>query len=97
MSLVSEPTATLEQALAHASRLLATDPALAGEQATEILRVVDNHPAALLLLGASHTARGNPQRAIEILGPLVDSQPNSARSHLELGIALGRVGRGEEE
>jgi tetratricopeptide (TPR) repeat protein len=96
MSLVSEPTATLDQALAHASRLLATDPALAGEQAIEILKVVDNHPAALLVLGASYTACGNAARAIGILGPLVASQPNSARSHLELGIALGCVGRGEE-
>jgi predicted Zn-dependent protease len=96
MSVVSEPTTSLDQALAHASRLMAVDPVLAGEQATEILKVVDNHPAALLLLGASYTARGDAQKAIEILGPLVANQPNSAKSHLELGIALGRVGRGEE-
>ena len=31
MSTVSEPTASLERALAHATRLLETDPALAGE------------------------------------------------------------------
>jgi tetratricopeptide (TPR) repeat protein len=96
MSLVSEPTASVDRALAHASRLLAVDPALAGEQANEILKVIDNHPAALLVLGASYVARGDAERAIEILGPLVASQPNSARSHLELGIALGRVGRGDE-
>jgi len=95
MSLVSEPTASVDQALAHASRLLAVDPVLAGEQASEILKVIDNHPAALLVLGASYIARGDDQRAIEVLGPLVASQPNSARSHLELGIALGRVGRGD--
>jgi Flp pilus assembly protein TadD len=96
MSLVSEPTGSLDQALAHASRLLATRPELAGEQAAEILKVVENHPMALLVLGTSHTARDNAPEAVEILGPLVRSQPNWAMAHLELGIALGRVGRGEE-
>ena len=96
MSLVSEPTASLDQALAHASRLLASDPALAGEQATEILKVVENHPMALLLLGASYSARGNAHQAAEILGPLSVAQPNWAMAQLELGIALGRTGRGEE-
>ncbi|MFA6986098.1 MAG: sulfotransferase [Arenimonas sp.] len=93
---VSEPTTSLDQALAHASRLLASDPALAAEQATEILKVVENHPMALLLLGASHSARGNSQQAAEILGPLSVAQPNWAMAQLELGIALGRAGRGEE-
>jgi len=93
---VSEPTASLEIALAHASRLLATDPALAAEQATEILKVVENHPQALLLLGASHSARGHAGRATEILGPLALAQPQWALAHFELGIALGRAGRGEE-
>ncbi|RQW77115.1 MAG: hypothetical protein EHM62_08895, partial [Methylococcus sp.] len=72
---MSEPTASVDQALAIASRLLASNPALAGEQATEILKVIDKHPMALLLLGASHTARGNPGKAVEILGPLVIAQP----------------------
>jgi tetratricopeptide (TPR) repeat protein len=95
MPLVSEPTGSLDQALAHASRLLATNPELAGEQATEILKVVHNHPMALLVLGASHSARGNAQQAVEILGPLARANLNWALAHLELGIALGRVGRGE--
>ena len=96
MSLVSEPTASLDQALAHASRLLGSDPALAGEQAIEILRVVENHPMALLLLGASHSACGKAQQATEILEPLSAAQPNWAMAQLELGIALGRAGRGDE-
>ncbi|MFC5576587.1 tetratricopeptide repeat-containing sulfotransferase family protein [Lysobacter niabensis] len=95
MSQQSEPTATLEAALAHASRLLDTDPALAGEQATEIIRAVGQHPMALLLLGASHNARNDPRQALEILRPLADAQPRSARTQLELGIALGRTGQGD--
>ncbi len=93
---MSEPTASLDQALAHASRLLASDPALAGEQAAEILKVVENHPMALLVLGAAHSACGNPKQAAAILGPLSVAQPNWANAQLELGIALGRAGRGEE-
>src|SRR5688572_11157134 len=95
MSEQSEPTVTLEAALAHASRLLDTDPALAGEQASEIIRTVGQHPMALLLLGASHNARNNPRQALEVLRPLAEAQPGSAHTQLELGIALGRTGQGD--
>ena len=92
----AEPMASLEVALAHASHLLATDPVLAGEQATEILKAVDGHPMALLLLGASHSAQGHAERAIEVLTKLVRQQPRWAAAQAELGIALGRARRGDE-
>jgi Flp pilus assembly protein TadD len=92
----AEPTASLEIALAHAARLLASDPALAAEQATEILRVVGDHPLALLLLGASHCACGEANKAIGILDPLAAAHPQWAQAQLELGIALGHAGRGGE-
>ena len=95
MNHVPEPTGSLDQALAHASRLLATDPELAGVRATEILKAVENHPMALLVLGASRSACGNSQQAVEILGPLAESHAHWAMAHLELGIALGRAGYGE--
>ncbi len=93
---VAEPTASVDVALAHARRMLATEPALAAEQATEILRVAANHPQALLLLGASYTARGDAEQAATILGQLATTQPNWAQAQLELGLALGRAGRGNE-
>ncbi|MGO4551827.1 sulfotransferase [Lysobacter sp. 2RAF19] len=96
MTSAHEPTASVDAALAHASRLLSTDPALAGRQAEEILRVVDGHPVALLLLGASHSACGDAQAATRILEPLAREQPASPAVQLELGIALGRGGRGDE-
>jgi predicted Zn-dependent protease len=96
MTSAHEPTASVDAALAHASRLLSTDPALAGRQAEEILRVVDGHPVALLLLGASHSACGDAQAATRILEPLAREQPGSPAVQLELGIALGRGGRGDE-
>lgn len=91
-----EHTASLEEALAHAARLLEDEPALAGEQASEILRAVPGHPIAQLLLATSHNVRGNSREALDILRPLAASQPRSARTQLELGIALGRAGEGDE-
>ncbi len=90
------PTGTLEQALAHATRLLDRDPLLAGEQATEILKVAAGHPDALRLLAAAKAALGDLQGAIGILEPLARAQPNWAAAHLDLGLALGRSGRGQD-
>jgi Flp pilus assembly protein TadD len=96
MNTAAEPTATLDAALAHATHLLASDPALAAEQATEIIRTVGDHPMALLVLGASHRLRGDVDAALAILGPLASSQPGSAIAQLELGLTLGRAGQGDQ-
>ena len=96
MTHAHEPTASVEVALAHASQLLSTDPALAGRQAAEILRVVGDHPVARLLLGASRSALGDAEGATRILEPLAQEQPRSPAVQLELGIALGRGGRGDD-
>jgi predicted Zn-dependent protease len=89
-------TGTLEQALAHAERLLDKDPALAVEQITEILKIAEGHPAALRLLAAARSIQGDAQGALDILAPLARTQPNWALLHFELGLALGRRGRGQE-
>ena len=89
-------TGTLEQALAHATRLLDSDPVLAGEQAGEILRVADGHPAALRLLAAARAAQGDLPGALEILLPLARAQPNWAAAQLDLGVVLARSGRGQQ-
>jgi hypothetical protein len=47
MNSAADPTGTLEVALAHAGRLMAGNPAMALEQAAEILKVAPNHPVAL--------------------------------------------------
>ena len=89
-------TGTVEQALAHAARLLDTDPALAVEQLTEILKAAEGHPAALRLLAAAWSLQGDTRGALDILVPLARTQPNWAMVHLDLGVALGRAGRGQE-
>lgn len=90
-----EPVGTLEVALAHATRLLASDPELAAEQAAEILKAVPNHPVATLLLGSARRSGGDAAAGIEILEPLCRSQPNWAQAHYELGVALGADRKGE--
>lgn len=95
MKVGSEATASLEVALQHATRLLATDPVQAAQQAVEIINTVGDHPQALLVLGTAHRVRGDVDAALEILRPLASSQPRSAAAQLELGIALGRARQGD--
>jgi predicted Zn-dependent protease len=91
----SEPVGSVDVALAHASRLLDTDPMLAAEQATEILQSVPKHPLATLILGIARRACGDAPGALELLGPLAEAQPGSAATHHELGLALATVGSHE--
>ncbi|MBN8713564.1 MAG: sulfotransferase [Xanthomonadales bacterium] len=87
---------TLEQALAHATRLLERDPELAVEQLGEILNAVPGHPGALRLLAQARLALGDIAGAVDILQPLARAQPKWAALHCELGIVLARAGRGGE-
>ena len=67
MSTPAEPVGTLEVALAHASRLLATKPAAAAEQAYEILKVLPRQPQAMLILGLARSAAGDLDGSIDAL------------------------------
>ncbi len=82
------PTGTLATALAHAERLLANRPALAEEQAREILKSVPGHPHALLLLAAARRGQNDTAGACDILEPLARSNPNLVTVHLALGSVL---------
>lgn len=95
MSSASEPVGTLDVALANTTRLLETDPALAAVQSAEILKVVPDHPQALLLMGTARRLCGDAKAALGILESLSKAQPNSAATHFELGLALGAVGLGD--
>ena len=90
-----EPVGSLDVALTHTARLLATQPALAAEQASEILKVAPGHPLATLLLGVARRSCGDLAAAVQILEPLVADQPKWAAAHYEYGVALGALGRGD--
>jgi predicted Zn-dependent protease len=92
----AEPVGSVEVALTHAARLLERDPALAAEQAGEILKAAPGHPGATLILGIARRTGGDAAAALEVLRPLAESQPRWAATHYELGLTLGALGRGEE-
>jgi tetratricopeptide (TPR) repeat protein len=93
MTTVSEPTGSLAVALQHTTRLLESDPVLACEQASEILKTVPDHPVATLLLGIARRTAGDAIAALQALEPLVAAQPNWAQAHHELGITLAVLDR----
>ena len=96
MSSAPEPVGTVEVALSHAARLLATDPALAAEQASEILKVVPDLPrrsSCWASLGDGSVTRLRPSRRSRALA---SKQPNWAAAQYELGLALGADRKGDE-
>jgi len=96
MTSASEAVGTLEVALRHAGRLLATHPDLAAEQAGEILAAVPGHPVATLMLGVAHRRAGDAATSLAVLEPLAAAQESWAAPHYELGLTLGALGRGED-
>jgi len=93
MGEASEPVGSVEVALAHATRLLESNPVLAAEQAGEILKAVPAHPLAMLLLGVARRTGGDATGAAEALNPLVAMHPKWALAHYELALALGALER----
>jgi predicted Zn-dependent protease len=91
----SGPVGPLDVALAHAARLLATQPQLALEQAQEILKVAPGQPLARLLLGAARRACGDSAAAAQVLEALVAGHPQWALAHYELGVTLAALGQGD--
>jgi tetratricopeptide (TPR) repeat protein len=96
MSGATEPVGTLQVALAHAQKLLQSEPALAYEQASEILKAVPNHPVATLIRALAQRKLGNLADALTILQALVDSQPRWAQAHYELGVSSGAAHQGDQ-
>ena len=91
-----DPVGTLAQALAHTERLIDRAPALAVEQAGEILKAVPEHPGARLLLGIALRHSGDPQGARSVLAELTASRPGWAAAQTELGQALVTLGEGDK-
>lgn len=92
MTDAAAPTGTLETALAHGNALLRRDPAMAEEQAREILRIVPGHPSALTLHGQALAALDRGDEAAAVLREAVRRNPDSAlawRSLAELLLVRG--------
>ncbi len=94
MGEASEPVGSVEVALAHATRLLESNPILAAEQASEILKAIPAHPPATLLLGVARRIGGDASAAADVLEPLATMHPQWALAHYELALAQSALGRG---
>ena len=96
MNSSAEPLGTVEQALAHAARMLETQPDITAAQAAEVLKAVPGHPVATLLLAAGRRATGDAAGALPLLEPLVKAHPNWPTPHYELAscsVPWGRAKR----
>ncbi|HEY2036469.1 MAG TPA: sulfotransferase [Steroidobacteraceae bacterium] len=91
----AEPVGTLEVALAHASRLLAVKPAVAAEQAGEILKVIPRQPQAMLILGLARAAAGDLDGSIDALAGAVSLRPDLSDAWLALADQLRARGDAE--
>jgi tetratricopeptide (TPR) repeat protein len=87
-----EPVGTLETALAHAGRLLEDRPALAEQQAREILKVVPGCAEAEMLLGLALAAQGAGPAAIAALRQAVEHDPGLGSAWRALGDQLALAG-----
>jgi tetratricopeptide (TPR) repeat protein len=86
------PTGNLAVALGHAQRLLQRDPALAAQQAEEILKVVPGQPHALRTLAMALAAQGDSAGATEALRAAVAAEPRLADAWRQLGDQLALAG-----
>jgi tetratricopeptide (TPR) repeat protein len=90
------PVGTLGVALTHAARLLEAQPALAAEQAVEILKQVPGQPTAVLLLALAKRSLGAAEEALPMLQSLSVAEPGFAVAQCELGLTLRVLGRSGE-
>src|SRR5690242_4995424 len=81
----AEPVGTLAQALQNATRLLASDPAAAAEQAAEILKVMRDQPNALTIFGLALGRMGQGDAAIASLRRAVGLMPQQPEAWRALG------------
>ena len=92
---VVQSTASMEIALAHAQRLLDTDPDLAIRQALVILRLFPEQLDASVILARAHLAAGNTGFAVDLLRRLAvtDRRPTTLRALVDAEAAGGDVTR----
>jgi tetratricopeptide (TPR) repeat protein len=78
---------------AEVGRPLAADPKAAEARAREALKAQPQSTDALLMLASALRKQGKAEEARSILERVVASEPDSAFAQLELGLALGLLGR----
>jgi len=95
LTAADDPKGSVAVALAHGFGLLARAPALAAEQAAEILRAAPREPRAHFLMGAARRRLGEPGVAVSHLALALKGAPPSADLLLELALAEAARGEGQ--
>jgi tetratricopeptide (TPR) repeat protein len=86
----------LATAYKNAVDLLSKDPALAQEQANEILKIYPDEQKAIRILAFAQRLQGRPLNALKLLQPLLPLQSESPDFLHEIAQCYGALGRGEE-
>ena len=86
----------LQIALKNAADLLAHDPQLAQEQAHEILKVYPDTVGAKRVLATAYRLQKMPQKALDVLTPLLAGHTDSPDFLHEIAQCQGGVGRGDD-
>ena len=89
-------TGKLAVALRHAGSLLAKDPALAEQQAREILKVFPNDVNGLPLLGTACRLQRKFDEASATLKKALQHAPDFAMAHQEIGLTLMALDRSND-
>ena len=95
MNTSTGPVSTLEVAMQQATRLLESQPALAVEQAQEILRVIPSHVPAFFLLASALQRVGRGDEAIAALRRTVELKPDHPEAWRVLADHLVAAGDAE--
>jgi tetratricopeptide (TPR) repeat protein len=89
-------TDDLATALRHAASLLESDPALAEQQALEILKPYPNDVNGLTLLGTARRLQRNFDEALRTLRKALKRAPEYAMAHQEIGLTLMALDRADD-
>ncbi len=92
----SEPRGSIKTALQHAATLLRSSPALAEEQAREVLKVMPGSEPGKRILAAALRSQGKAEASLEQLQGLLEHNRGSASFLNEWGQSLAAAGRNQE-
>lgn len=87
---------SIKTALQHAAKLLRNSPALAEEQAREVLKVIPDSEPGRRILAAALRSQGKAEASLEQLQSLVEINQGSASFLNEWGQSLAAAGRNQE-
>ncbi len=92
----SEPRGSVKTALQHAANLLRTSPALAEEQAREVLKLIPGSEPGKRILAAALRKQGKAEASLLQLQDLVARNAGSASFLNEWGQSLAAAGRNQD-